>query len=164
MKHKKLKINDLLNSKSETNKEAKNTLDKIARNYERIKEDAYKMAIYSLDNSSKPTIYYNLFYYIEVSCKYYLILNSEIPISDIENLGHKIIKLIDKSNEYGDFNDLYFMIERIVQLNNLDDLSKYYNYRYNKKIDSNDLIFDFNISENEKNIIKEVIEWIRLHI
>ena len=44
------------------------------------------------------------------------------------------------------------------------DLSKYYNYKYNKEIGETPLIFESEISRNERKNVKEVIEWLSLHI
>lgn len=63
------------------------------------------------------------------------------------------------------FEKLRFLLEKIKDKSNKKvDLSKYYNYKYNKEIGETPLIFEPEISSNERKNVKEVIEWLNLHI
>lgn len=63
------------------------------------------------------------------------------------------------------FEKLRFLLEKIKDKSNKKvDLSKYYIYKYNKEIGETPLIFEPEISSNERKNVKEVIEWLNLHI
>ena len=63
------------------------------------------------------------------------------------------------------FEKLRFLLEKIKDKSNKKvDLSKYYIYKYNKEIGETSLIFEPEISSNERKNVKEVIEWLNLHI
>lgn len=63
------------------------------------------------------------------------------------------------------FEKLRFLLEKIKDKSNKKvDLSKYYIYKYNKEIGETPLIFELEISSNERKNVKEVIEWLNLHI
>lgn len=63
------------------------------------------------------------------------------------------------------FEKLRFLLDKIKDKSNIKvDLSKYYNYKYNKEIGETPLIFEPEISGNERKNVKEVIEWLNLHI
>ena len=142
-------------------------LDDIKSNYKLLKDDAYKLLIASLNyNLTKSIIYYNLLFYVEISIKYYLIIASELNIEEVEKYGHDIYRLIAIAKQYNaSFDKLRFLLDKIKDKSNKKvDLSKYYNYKYNKEIGETPLIFEPELSSNERKIIKEVIEWLSLHI
>ena len=63
------------------------------------------------------------------------------------------------------FEKLRFLLDKIKDKNNKKvNLSKYYNFKYNKCVGELPLIFESKISINEKKIVKEVIEWLSSHI
>ena len=63
------------------------------------------------------------------------------------------------------FEKLRFLLDKIKDKSSKKvDLSKYYNYKYNKEIGETPLIFEPEISSNERKNVKEVIEWVSLHI
>lgn len=142
-------------------------LDNIKDNYKLLKCDAYNLVIASLNyNLTKSTIYYNLLYYVEISIKYYLIVASELNVEEVEKYGHDIYRLIALAKQFNNsFEKLRFLLNKIKDKSNIKvDLSKYYNYKYNKEIGETPLIFEPEISGNERKNVKEVIEWLNLHI
>ena len=142
-------------------------LDDIKDNYKLLKCDAYKLLTASLNyNLNKSTIYYNLLYYVEISIKYYLIVASELNVEEVEKYGHDIYRLVAVAKQFNvSFEKLRFLLDKIKDKSNKKvDLSKYYNYKYNKEIGETPLIFEPEISSNERKNVKEVIEWLNLHI
>lgn len=167
MRNNKFQINTLPDIQDITNSSANNILDEIKENYKTLSDDAREILNVSLNNSlSKPTIYYNLIFYVEISIKYYLIVMSELNVEKVENYGHDIYRLIEVSKQYNaSFEKLRFLLDKIKDRNNKKvNLSKYYNYKYNKEIGEMPLIFDLEINGNERKIVKEVIEWLSSHI
>lgn len=167
MRNNKFQINTLPDIQDITNSSANNILDEIKENYKTLRNDAREILNVSLNNSlSKPTIYYNLIFYVEISIKYYLIVMSELNVEKVENYGHDIYRLIEVSKQYNaSFEKLRFLLDKIKDRNNKKvNLSKYYNYKYNKEIGEMPLIFDLEINGNERKIVKEVIEWLSSHI
>lgn len=167
MRNNKFQINTLPDIQDITNSSANNILDEIKENYKTLRDDAREILNVSLNNSlSKPTIYYNLIFYVEISIKYYLIVMSELNVEKVENYGHDIYRLIEISKKYNaSFEKLRFLLDKIKERNNKKvNLSKYYNYKYNKEIGEMPLIFDLEINGNERKIVKEVIEWLSSHI
>lgn len=143
------------------------TLDDIKENYRRLKEESYTLLNFSISSGlSKATTYYNLIFYVEISVKYYLILTSELSIEKIERCGHDIYRLIAVCMQYDvSFEKLRFLLDKIKdKSNNKVDLSKYYNFKYNKEIGELPLIFESKISNYERKMIKDVVEWVSLHI
>ncbi len=166
MKNSKFEINILPQINDITSNSIDEIINSIKANYNLLRKDAHILLNASIDkNLSKPTIYYNLIFFIEISLKYYLIVVSELNIEDVEKIGHDIYRLIEVSKQYNKmFEKLKFLLNRIKNGNNKIDLSKYYNYKYNKEIGIIPLIFDLKINNNEKIIVEEVIEWLDLHI
>lgn len=167
MRNNKFQINTLPDIQDITNSSANNILDEIKENYKTLRDDAREILNVSLNNSlSKPTIYYNLIFYVEISIKYYLIVMSELNVEKVENYGHDIYRLIEVSKQYNaSFEKLRFLLDKIKDRNNKKvNLSKYYNYKYNKEIGEMHLIFDLEINGNERKIVKEGIEWLSSHI
>ena len=91
---------------------------------------------------------------------------SELNVEKVENYGHDIYRLIEVSKQYNaSFEKLRFLLDKIKDRNNKKvNLSKYYNYKYNKEIGEMPLIFDLEINGNERKIVKEGIEWLSSHI
>lgn len=142
-------------------------LNDIKENYKLLIDDAYKLLNASLNyNLTKSTIYYNLLFYVEISIKYYLIVVSELNVEKVEKYGHNIYRLIAACKQYDVFFEkLRFLLDKIKDKTNKKvDLSKYYNYKYNKEIGETLLIFESEISSSERKNVKEVIEWLDLHI
>lgn len=167
MRNNKFQINTLPDIQDITNSSVNNILDEIKENYKTLRDDAREILNVSLNNSlSKPTIYYNLIFYVEISIKYYLIVMSELNVEKVENYGHDIYRLIEVSKQYNaSFEKLRFLLDKIKDRNNKKvNLSKYYNYKYNKEIGEMPLIFDLEINGNERKIVKEGIEWLSSHI
>lgn len=167
MRNNKFQINTLPDIQDIANSSANNILDEIKEKYKTLRDDAREILNVSLNNSlSKPTIYYNLIFYVEISIKYYLIVMSELNVEKVENYGHDIYRLIEVSKQYNaSFEKLRFLLDKIKDRNNKKvNLSKYYNYKYNKEIGEMPLIFDLEINGNERKIVKEGIEWLSSHI
>ena len=167
MRNNKFQINTLPDIQDITNSSANDILDEIKDNYKMLKDDACKILNVSLNNSlSKPTIYYNLLFYVEISIKYYLLVMSELNVEEVEKYGHDIYRLLAVAKQFNvSFEKLRFLLDKLKDKSNKKvDLSKYYNYKYNKEIGETPLIFEPEISSNEKKNVKEVIEWLDLHI
>jgi hypothetical protein len=142
-----------------------NELDKFKENYRLLIDDEYKILNFCLENNlSKPNIYYHLCFYIEISLKYFLLVYSDdLNIGEIEKCGHDIHRLIDLAKKYtismdklqNLLNELYDKEGKVL------DLSKYFNYKYNKAIGDPKLILEYEINSNEKNVVKEVIKCLK---
>ena len=93
-----IKYNNKLNEISElASKTSYETIDKIKRNYKILIEDTYKIAYYCFNEElTKPTTIYNLMFCVELYLKYYLLIQSNLNIIQIEQLGHNIDNLINK--------------------------------------------------------------------
>lgn len=168
-----IKYNNKLNEISEfASKNSFETVDKIKINYKILTEDAKKIACYCYKKElTKPTTIYNLIFCVEFYLKYYLLIKSNLNIMRIEQLGHNIDDLINKAKSTStidsfDFNDLNNLLNQFkTHKNKCLSLSEYENFRYNKQKKSKDLIFrNYHITQNEKEYIKEVLEWLNLHI
>ena len=168
-----IKYDEKLSEISETTlSNANNTFNKIKTNYEKLKEDDAKIAHYCFEEElTKPTTIYNLIFCVELHLKYYLLIMSNINMMQIEQLGHNINDLINLSknsinSDLFDFDTLYHLLNNFkTQKNKKLDISKYENFRYNKQKKSNNLIFrNYKITQKEKENIREVLEWLNLHI
>lgn len=120
MRNNKFQINTLPDIQDIINSSANNILDEIKENYKMLRDDAREILNVSLNNSlSKPTIYYNLIFYVEISIKYYLIVMSELNVEKVENYGHDIYRLIEVSKQYNaSFEKLRFLLDKIKDRNN----------------------------------------------
>lgn len=168
-----IKYNNQLNEISElASKNSFETVNKIKINYKILTEDAKKIACYCFkEELTKPTTIYNLMFCVELYLKYYLLIKSNLNIMQIEQLGHNIDNLINKAKntsklDFFDFNALNNLLSQFkTHKNKCLSLSEYENFRYNKQKKSENLIFrNYQITQNEKEQIKEVLEWLNLHI
>lgn len=170
METKLFNIKDLPDFKDNNIAQKSNLLvDNIYNNYVVLIKDIFKIIEISLEKKiSKPIILYNLFFLLELFLKFYIIKNSKMQIEEIEKNTHSIWNLIDqvnKLNQIKKFEKIKDMIRGLKSKNGQAlDLNKYYHYRYNRLIGTDNLIFDYELSELEKNKIKEVMEWINYHI
>ena len=140
----------------------------IIKNYSAIEKDSKILLNYCIDNDiSAPTTYHNLFFYIEIRLKLKLLFSSSQSIDNLEKYGHafnEIIKCLKQCTSIN-FDGFYFMLRKIKDKNgNSLDFNKHYNFKYNKKLECNDLIFDLKLNNKNKEIIKDVIKWLDLHI
>lgn len=156
---------ELSNNISNTTKEIKK---EIIDNYIMLTDSARKLIEYSCDNKlSKPIAMYNLFYYIEMILKLNLIKECSLKIEDVENYNHDIGRMINylKQHENINFDGFMFLLRKIKTKSNKGfEYSKYYNFKYNKSKESNELIFDLKLTDNDIKNTKEVIEWLDSHL
>ena len=170
MQNKLFKINNLPDINDNfIQTEIDSRINDIYKNYKYLIKDTFKIIELSLkEGMKKPLIMYNLFFEVELFLKLYLIRFSELKLEDIENKGHNILNLIELANsidEKMDFEELKYLLESFKTKENTKlIISKYHNFKYNHEKGNETLIFDFEIDENEKNKIKEVIEWINYYI
>ena len=144
-------------------------INNIYLNYEYLIMDTVKIIELSLKNGvKKPLIMYNLFFAVEIFLKLYLIKFSSLQLMEIEKKGHNIFEMIELANKYDEkkeFEELKFLMIGFKDKQNCDlEIQKYYNYKYNHEKGNETLIFDFEIDENEKNKIREVIKWINSYM
>ena len=166
-----MKKSDIINETIDffVTKELNSSLIEIINNYKFITINALKQLKLSYDNTLiKPIILYNLFYTIEVYLKYILIKDSSVSLESIEKYGHDISLLISeciKEQVLPDYEELNFLIIQFKNKNGKSlDISKYTHFRYNRFIGNNSLIFTNDLSKKDKIKIKDVIEWLDLHI
>ena len=144
-------------------------VEEIIRNYYLLTKDALLQLKLSLSNNLiKPLLLYNLFYAIEIFLKYSLIKGSLLSIDDIEKIKHNIPELFVKISEieqYRDYIELKYILDKFKNRNGKElDLSKYFNFKYNRIVGDKTQIFTYDLSQNEEKTIKEVIRWMDLHI
>lgn len=140
----------------------------IINNYSEIEKASKTILNYCIDNDiSTPIAYHNLFFYIEIRLKLKLLFSSSQSIDELEKFGHnfnEIIKVLKQCTSIN-FGGFYFILRKIKDKNgNSIDFNKHHHLKYNKKLGCNNLIFDLKLSNKNKEIIREVIEWLDLHI
>lgn len=149
------------------NKIVESNIELIISNYVCLIRDLINITMYTLtEDIVKPLIVYNTCFLVELSLKYYLIRSAKLNINEVEGKGHNIVDLMRISKEIGlDVDELQFLLQKFRnRKNHRLDLNNYYNYKYNREIGQDKLIFDFECNDKEKNNIKEVIEWIKRYI
>lgn len=139
----------------------------INSNYVYLIRDLIIITNFELNtNRIKPLIMYDAFFLLELTLKYYLIRYSDFNVKEIEEKGHNIVDLIKIAKDYGvDADELNFLLQKFrnKEMHKLD-LNNYYNYKYNREIGKDSLIFDYECSDKEKNNIKDVIEWVKKYV
>lgn len=140
----------------------------IIDNYICLKDSTLSILNYCTNNLiNKPLVFFNLFFYIEMVLKTKLILESYLSIEEIENYGHNIYRTmhyLSKNNNIN-FQGFKYLINKIKGKSNEKlEFSKYYNFKYNKEIGNNNLVFAQQLTSLDLAIITEVIEWLDLHI
>ena len=147
MKNKLFKITnlpDLSNNVVQTDTDRK--FREMCLNYEYLIKDTLSILRFLLTTEiKKPLLIYNLLF---------------------ENKGHDIVELIRLSNS---INPKFTGLGELLNVfkdknNNCLNFKNYYDYKYNHKKGKEILILDFDIDENEKDNVKEVIEWIKYHM
>ena len=96
-----------------------------------------------------------------------LILETYLSLEEIENYGHDIYRMMYNLSENNNINfqGFKYLINKIKSKSDERlDFSKYYNFKYNKEIGNSKLIFDNQLTKLDLKTIKEVIEWLDLHI
>lgn len=140
----------------------------IINNYSEIEKASKNVLNYCIDNDiSTPIAYHNLFFYIEIRLKLKLLFPSSQSIDDLEKFGHnfnEIVKHLKQCTSIN-FDGFYFILRKIKDKDgNIIDFNKHHHLKYNKELGCNNLIFDLKLSNKNKEIIKEVIKWLDLHI
>ncbi len=140
----------------------KKTLDIIQNNYKQIIEDFIKLIDISIDKISKPITLFNLFFIVEIWAKYYLIYKSFMDINHIEGKKHGLKDLFRCLYiQNFDCSELEEMLKNFKDKDrNCLNIDTYYDFKYNKKRNKEDIIFDYEYFEDEKERVKDVIEWI----
>lgn len=140
----------------------------IINNYYAIERASKNILNYCIDNAiSTPITYHNLFFYIEIRLKLKLLLSSNLSVEELEKHKHSFTDIISSLKECTiiNFDELDFLLRKIKDKRGkkltIDDS---HHFKYNKKLRCNDLIFNLKLSDNDIEIIKEVIEWIDLNI
>lgn len=149
------------------NKIVESNIEIIISNYVCLIKDLINITMYTLNNDIvKPLIIYNTCFLVELSLKYYLIRSAKLNINEVEGKGHNIVELMSRSKSIGlDVDELQFLLQKFRNRENHRlDLNNYYNYKYNREIGQDKLIFDFECSDKEKSNIKEVMEWIKRYV
>ena len=149
------------------NKIVESNIEIIISNYVCLIKDLINITMYALNNDIvKPLIIYNTCFLVELSLKYYLIRSAKLNINEVEGKGHNIVELMRISKSIGlDVDELQFLLQKFRNRENHRlDLNNYYNYKYNREIGQDKLIFDFECSDKEKSNIKEVMEWIKRYV
>lgn len=170
MQSKLFKVDELPDiNDSFTEKNIESNINNIYMNYEYLIKDTLKIIELSLEEGiRKPLLMYNLFFGVELFLKFYLIRFSKLRLEVIENKGHNIfelIKLINNIDEKSRFKELEYLLQSFrTKKDTKLEIQKYHNYKYNHEKGKQTLIFDFEINENEKNRIKEVMEWINSYM
>ena len=164
---KEIKLNKIPDNFNEFSIKAEKLVDDAFKNYKIIYYDALNILNLSLNNNiSKPLIMYNFIFFVEIALKFYL--SKFLSIDKFENKRHDIYQLVDMANNQENsvnFEELKEMLKKFKNKNNQNlEYKVYYNYKYNHKIGEQELIFDYNINEKDKNRIEEVVEWIKNHI
>ena len=141
-------------------------VDKLKQNYKFLRRDICQILKIALENDiTKPTIYYNLFFLIELSLKYYLLINSDLQINEVERLNHNTEELIEKCRQYENFDEFLFLLNKLKRYNDKKiDYSRYQHFKDNKEKGKSSLIFKLTMKAKERQTVKEVIEWLELHI
>lgn len=137
-------------------------------NYITLTDNSLYLLNLSCDSDlSKPVTLYNLFYYLEIYFKTLLLTKFLLDFNSVDNYGHDIMRMIHfiKSNTRINFDGFVYLIRKFVdKQNNSIDCSKYYHFKYNKKLNSEELIFDLKLTDNDKKNIEEVIDWLNYHM
>lgn len=140
----------------------------IINNYYAIEKASKNILNYCIDNAiSIPITYHNLFFYIEIRLKLKLLLSSNLSVEELEKHKHSFTDIISSLKECTiiNFDELDFLLRKIKDKRGKKlTINDSHHFKYNKKLRCNDLIFNLKLSDNDIEIIKEVIEWIDLNI
>lgn len=142
------------------------TLETILSNYLALINNSIDISEYMVDKDIiKPLVIYNICFLVELVLKYYLINENGLNIDEIEKKGHDISELINEIKRAGynlNINRLDFLLKKFKDKQNCNlNFEKYYNFKYNRAIGEEKLIFDFKCTDEEKQNMKAVIEWIK---
>lgn len=148
--------------------EEKDVRTEIIRNYSEIEKATRKILNYCIENDiCTPTAYHNLFFYIEICLKLKLLFSSNLPINKLEKFRHTFLEITNYLQQKTsiNFDGFYHILRKIKNKNGKSiDYNKHHNFKYNKELGCDDLIFNLKLNDEDKNIIREVIKWLDLHI
>ena len=137
---------DIPNMDTDLNNIANEYWNNMLNNYTKIANDSKKILEISLKKDiCKPLVIYYLFFIIEISLKLYLLKFS--TIEEVDKYAHNITRLTQKINEKQNIN-----------------FDKYYDFKYNRGSKEKNLIFEQEVSKEDKMTIMEVLRWIDLHL
>lgn len=150
------------------NDEVKSKTDNLINNYLKILEDSKSILDYSMTNNlSKPIAMYNFLFYLEIYFKNQLLKNCCLDINAVDKYEHNIYLMLNYmgKNCEVNFDGLKHLLRKIKDKNGVTlDISKYYNFKYNKFKDSDELIFESELTEEDKKIIEDVIKWLNTNM
>lgn len=156
---------ELYNAISDTANEIKK---EIIDNYIMLTNNARGLIIYSCENNlSKPITMYNLFYYLEMFFKMKLLTKYSLKIEEVDKYEHDISGMINyiKNHDNINFDGLMYLLRKIRDKNNKGfEYSKYYHFKYNKAKDSDELIFNLKLTDEDIKNVKDVIKWLDSHM
>ena len=157
-----LKKVDIPDENTDLNDIANDYWNSVLDNYAKILYDSKKILIISLEKDiCKPLVIYYLFFIIEISLKLYLLNFS--TIEEVDKCVHNITRLTQKINENKkdlNFKDLYSMLKKFKNLKKQNiNFDKYYDFKYNRGVEEADLIFEQEVSKEDKRTIMEVLRW-----
>lgn len=89
-----------------------------------------------------------------------------MDLNKVEEMGHAITNLMKTVYESGlDIEELNGLLDKFRSKDgNKLDFNIYHHFRYNRRMNQRDLIFEFECIEKEKEKVKEVVEWIKQYI
>lgn len=139
----------------------------ICDNYVFLIKNTIKILEISLtENIIKPLTIYNVFFAAELFLKLYLVKNSMLEINKIDEYKHDILGLAKCAQEIDvkvkELTDLLFKFKD--KNNNELKMKFYYDFKYNRKLNSQELIFGFDLDDDDKKYVKEVMRWINYRI
>lgn len=153
---------DIPDENTDLNDIANDYWNNVLDNYAKILYDSKKILIISLEKDiCKPLVIYYLFFTIEISLKLYLLNFS--TIEEVDKCVHNITRLTQKINENKkdlNFKDLYSMLKKFKNSKKQSiNFDKYYDFKYNRGLEETDLIFEQEVSKDDKQTIMEVLRW-----
>lgn len=139
----------------------------VCDNYVFLIKNTIKILEISLtENIIKPLTIYNVFFTAELFLKLYLIQNSMLKINKIDGYKHDILGLAKCAQEIDvkmkELTDLLFKFKD--KNNNELKMKFYYDFKYNRKLNSQELIFGFDLDDDDKKYVKDVMRWINYRI
>ena len=148
---------DIPDMDTDLNNIANEYWNNILNNYTKIANDSKKILEISLKKDiCKPLVIY------------YLYLLKFSTIEEVDKYAHNITRLTQKINENEkdlNFQELYFMLKKFKNSKKQNiNFDKYYDFKYNRGSKEKNLIFEQEVSKEDKMTIMEVLRWIDLHL
>ena len=140
----------------------------VVDTYVALTQSSLDVLNYCCDNYVlKPLTVYYFFYYLELYFKTYLLINYPVNVFDVDRYEHDftgIVKYI-KDNSSINFEGFYERLKRFKDKDgNTVNYSKFSDFKYNRTKDSEQLIFDLALLDEDIKNIKDVIVWLENHM